>query len=574
MPDFEELVNVFFGSKPLLESSSLANSLQGGMDIDTASVMRNFSGNKVQAFPYAVAYCRRMLLVNALVEPASDADWERQIEVLLRTDKSSRQRIQAYMATMGSGLKLYFDAAFEGMIRSEGKGLGDCGKSFTDLAGLAPPVALGGVANRSTELLSAVFSNDMGARSTAAKAIGLILSAQSANETASTVALLAELNGKAAQYRADGAIGSDANKMHGALLAIGSIQCYSVFRGDHELATSIIDTSVSLILSTLVENRDKMTRDAAFVALGNLCAAGLVKPAFIPQAEGSDLDAKKLIVLLSDEALKGNETAISALGKLALIFDDDDSSESPSPLSFILESFYKLHELKQAEVQFTVGEALSVASAAWSSDYLRLSFDLDDTYQGKVVRKTTLSTLLDKLLQDCKKTKPSLKKASGIWLFSLIQYCGQTEEIQRKLRECQAAFMGLLSSRDDTVQETASRGLSLVYEQGDKELREKLVADLVQSFTGKAAPMAKVDAETELFDEGALPIGDNKSITTYGSVLSLASELGDSSLVYKFMSLASSASTWKTRAAMGRFGLSKILSDTSVDPKIYPALYR
>jgi proteasome component ECM29 len=40
------------------------------------------------------------------------------------------------------------------------------------------------------------------------------------------------------------------------------------------------------------------------------------------------------------------------------------------------------------------------------------------------------------------------------------------------------------------------------------------------------------------------------------------------------MSLASNAATWSTRAAFGRFGLSNILSESEVDPKLYPKLYR
>ena len=62
--------------------------------------------------------------------------------------------------------------------------------------------------------------------------------------------------------------------------------------------------------------------------------------------------------------------------------------------------------------------------------------------------------------------------------------------------------------------------------------------------------------------------------------MSLASEVGDSSLVYRFMSLASNNAIWSSRAAFGRFGLSSILSGSSVDgylaanPKLYPKLYR
>lgn len=62
--------------------------------------------------------------------------------------------------------------------------------------------------------------------------------------------------------------------------------------------------------------------------------------------------------------------------------------------------------------------------------------------------------------------------------------------------------------------------------------------------------------------------------------MNLAHEVGDSSLVYRFMSLASNNAIWSSRAAFGRFGLSNVLSSSSVDgylasnPKLYPKLYR
>src|SRR5438045_3687391 len=62
--------------------------------------------------------------------------------------------------------------------------------------------------------------------------------------------------------------------------------------------------------------------------------------------------------------------------------------------------------------------------------------------------------------------------------------------------------------------------------------------------------------------------------------MSLAAEVGDPSLVYRFMSLASSSAIWSSRAAFGRFGLQNVLSDSSVDgylaenPKLYPKLFR
>jgi proteasome component ECM29 len=111
-------------------------------------------------------------------------------------------------------------------------------------------------------------------------------------------------------------------------------------------------------------------------------------------------------------------------------------------------------------------------------------------------------------------------------------------------------------------------------------VKEDLIRDLVGSFTGSGKTLAgKVSEETELFDAGALPTGEG-SVTTYKDIMNLASEVGDPGLVYKFMSLASNNAIWSSRAAFGRFGLSNILSDSSVDgylaqnPKLYPALFR
>lgn len=71
----------------------------------------------------------------------------------------------------------------------------------------------------------------------------------------------------------------------------------------------------------------------------------------------------------------------------------------------------------------------------------------------------------------------------------------------------------------ELVQETAARGLTMVYERGDKETKEDLVRSLVSSFTGERTRTltGNVSADTELFEPGALPTGDG-SISTYKDV--------------------------------------------------------
>ena len=163
-----------------------------------------------------------------------------------------------------------------------------------------------------------------------------------------------------------------------------------------------------------------------------------------------------------------------------------------------------------------------------------------------------------------------------------MKNCGHTQVMQAHLRECQATFAGLLGDRDEMVQESGAQGLGLVYDMGDQDLKDDLVRDLVNSFTASGSGLGggRVNADTELFDQGALPTGEGSSVNTYKDIMNLASEAGDPTLVYRFMSLASNNAIWTNRAAFGRFGISTILSDSSVNgylaknPKIYPKLYR
>jgi proteasome component ECM29 len=567
------MVKVFFTGHSMLKNSSDANAMKSGMEVDGVSVFGNFPGAKINAFAPAVSYCRRMLFMAALEHSDTpltiDADWERQLDVFLRTDKKSRETMKAHIRTVHEdSLEIYLNAALEGMLWNDGNGLEDCGRCFVEVASMTSSSTIGRLSGRAAELLPAIKSNNVTTRFLAAQSFG-ILAPHPASKSESLQKLIRSLLVDIQPWSS--AVGADTNKVHGSILALGyAISRASYYGSIATLDQSIVHEAIGLILTVLVEANDSSTKEAVFHAIGQISVSGILTTTYLDQ---SSYKACDIIEVLSAEAKKGNEKAISALGRLAIVFDEDSDGKSEGPLSTIQTNLYGLYELKQAETHFAVGEALSCAAACWQSDALLLSLDVDTTYHGCMKRSRTFEASLEKLLQDCKATKPSLKRASGIWLFSLIQNCGHLEEIQTHLRECQAAFMVLLSARDELVQETASRGLSLVYEQGDKELRERLVKDLVASFTGTTAQL-KVDEETELFEPGALPTGEGKSVTSYKDIISLANEVGDQSLVYKFMSLASNAATWSTRAAFGRFGLSSILSESEIDPKLYPKLFR
>lgn len=372
------------------------------------------------------------------------------------------------------------------------------------------------------------------------------------------------------------AIGSKALQVHGSVLATAYFLSRSVSRrnipSDFEGKRSKF---VITILEILQHSSDKMLLDGVFVAISELALFGVVTPETIPEP----YNIRKIVQISIEKAEKGDEKAIAALGHLALQCKEE--SNDKAILSYIITHLYGLHDVRQPEVQFAVGAALSCAATGWQSKSLISAMDTQGHVPVSPARSSTLSSMLDEILSKCKTSKPALRQASVIWLLCLVKYCAHMQEIQCRLRECQVAFKGFLADRDSLNQESASRGLALVYDKGNESLKDDLIRDLVSSFTGNngLAGKGNVSEDTELFDPGALPTGEG-SVTTYKDIMSLAAEVQDPSLVYRFMSLASNNAIWSERAAFGKFGLSNILSDASTDgyltknPKIYPALFR
>ena len=99
--------------------------------------------------------------------------------------------------------------------------------------------------------------------------------------------------------------------------------------------------------------------------------------------------------------------------------------------------------------------------------------------------------------------------------------------------------MMLLGDGNDLVQDAASKGLGIVYEACSAEQRDAMVGNLLQTLLEGNKGTQKVDKDSKIFGEGQLgkaPTGEN--LTTYKELCSLASDLNQPDLVYKFMNLA------------------------------------
>lgn len=572
LPDWKEMVHAFF-KEPITHLNTSEWSQGRSMDVDGLSIFANFPGDRLKAFPVAVTYCKRMLFLAALKDFKIEPGWERQLEAQVQSDKKTREAIRAYLKTVnGSDILDLLTAAFEGMLRDNPAIAEECARCFVEVISFTPKAVVGELASRALELIPLIRSNKKELRSLGARAFG-ITAPHPANKPEFVAQAKDALVALIKPWKS--AVGSELNAAEGSFLSLG----YLVSRASYYPSPSL-DTLSNGLAELIPSPKDIKAaslsfQEAIFDTLSQIWTAG-----FTVSGDKETTDA--YIETLVAQAKKGNEHAITALGRLAIaaqesrpVNESNKETAEKDLVDTVLSKLYALYEIKQVEVHFAVGEAITAAVAAWDSDVVQLTLDVEAdytvTHTGK--RTTRINEVLEKILTDCKATKPSLLKASGIWLFCIIQHCSHLPEIQSRLRECQVAFMRLLSARDELVQETASRGLSLVYEKGDPSLKDDLVRDLVGSFTG-SGPQLKVDEDTELFDAGALPTGEGKSVTSYKDIVNLANEVGDQSLVYKFMSLAANAATWSTRSAFGRFGLSNILSESEVDPKLYPKLYR
>ncbi|CAI4216164.1 unnamed protein product [Parascedosporium putredinis] len=568
LPDWKTMLVTYFAtSSDGSDGASKRQSREDEMDVDPEYIPEfRFSKDTMAALPVALDYCKQMLFLAALKDFKMDPDWTRNLQNLVKTDLKTRSEIRSYLREQQEDVhSVYFlKHCLDGFELKNEAAIEVCARSFVDVASLCPYTAVAYLAHMAPRLLPLIKSNKKELRVLAAEAFG-IFAAHPANDAERLSELAAPILDLT--KGSEDKFGAELNAAEGATLAFAHLCSALVFYGRS------VPASLTYPLDLLVKERIPASlKETLLEAFARLWSAGLAVP-----GDASGVAAKDVIELLLGLAKKSNERAILALGKLAIALKEEDTETAWNEglIGSILKGLFDLYETKQAEVHFAIGEAIATVVGRWEANCVKLGLNVDsrDTAFEQPHRSAHLKGVIDKFIQDCKGTKPSLLKASGIWLFCIVQYCSHLEEVKSRLREIQASFMRLLHTRDELTQETASRGLSLVYEKGDDDVRGQLTKDLVSAFTGTSTTL-KVDEDTELFDAGALPTGDGKSVTSYKDIVNLASEVGDQTLVYKFMSLAANAAMWTTRSAFGRFGLSNILSESEVDPKLYPKLYR
>ncbi|RVE49284.1 hypothetical protein evm_006078 [Chilo suppressalis] len=242
---------------------------------------------------------------------------------------------------------------------------------------------------------------------------------------------------------------------------------------------------------------------------------------------------------------------------------------------------------KEFEIHLQIGESLVLCMEGVNSNENRdLWTELPKEAGAKIKSPDALKEndnllewLLEELFKIGRHPHPHSRQATSIWLLALLKNCSDREPIKSKLQSIQDVFMDYLSENNEIVQDVASKGLSLVYQNSDESQKQALVGQIIEQLTSGKRSVAQVTDDTKVFEEGQLgkaPTGGN--LSTYKELCSLASDLNQPDLLYKFMHLAHHNSMWNSKKGAA-FGFHSIALQAGAQlsehlPRIVPRLYR
>nr|CDJ87643.1 HEAT domain containing protein [Haemonchus contortus] len=257
---------------------------------------------------------------------------------------------------------------------------------------------------------------------------------------------------------------------------------------------------------------------------------------------------------------KAHEEAIHAIGFCATTM----SATVYEKLSAVLYSVG--NGPPQPEVQLIVGSALfDVALGPFSTSRRNMYITPEEDFHLNSLGPETsescerrLAQIFSKIFDEKLSSLSHHERRSAlIWLLVVVRrsYKARANLLKGMLDKIQTGFGIGLAENDDFTQDVASSGIGLVYEMASEDQRKALVNDLISRISeGKPFSNTKVDSNTEIFSKDQHITGpDGQHLSTYKELCSLATDLNQPDLVYKFMNLARHNSVWnlKKGAALG-----------------------
>lgn len=336
-------------------------------------------------------------------------------------------------------------------------------------------------------------------------------------------------------------------------------------------------------LVKVIDEKSPLLSSGACTAIGEIGRNGALP---LPEGEGDGGDGEitKLsvvnnllaIVRSGKENAKSKERAALCLGQLCV--GEEKFPHRKTAIDGLLSSI----QSKQLDLHFSIGEALVFAAQGPTSPAARdLWTETEEEFKARISSVEDevawyLKTVLDQYVPN---VNPHVRQASSIWLLALVKKCSSHEALQSQLIELQGAFMRLLSETDEITQDIASKGLALVYEICSTEQKDLLVSELVGTLMTGKRKTQEVTGDTQVFEKGSIgKTPEGSGLSTYKELCSIASELNQPDLIYKFMHLANHNAMWNSRKGAA-FGFSTIAAQAGEQlapylPQIVPRLYR
>ncbi len=407
LPDFAEMIEYII---PRLTHSSRVS--QDG-------VLTNLSLNNqtLDIVAPAVAFCRAILMNQALGSIGKaisfDVDWERKLDSKVSSDELDRTTMKVYLKRSSTeeeqertrAISMFLLMLYNGMIWNHGEGLVKCGEYFVELCALCSNAMLGHLVPQVVSLRSSIWSNKHSTRTTAAKAFG-ILGSHTAYPRDELRKLSEVFLEKIMTWQS--AVGAELNRVHGSIIALAFLWGRLKLRTRLDVLPETALRSFNVwIFEIFAGSSEKTLQEATTTAIDQLCLFSVMPPARIQPPAVANMVIDKMM----EKAQSGNEKAILTLGHFAMSLDQSELEDSV--FDRILEKLYALHDLRQPELQFAVGEALSCAATGWSSKSLTAVLDVEELPPDFAARGDGLSKVLTKVLSQCKSTKPALRKVSG-----------------------------------------------------------------------------------------------------------------------------------------------------------------
>lgn len=506
-----------------------------------------------------IEFALRVLITHATESKSTvivqDQDWATRLEKSLEFDDSVIQLTKDYFLNL-KGLDIFLKLLLN-QFTNENINNPIYSKIFIKVISFSPQNLVGDLIEYLPRLLKLVLdsrlTNDDVLLSTS-NSLGLVGSHPS-NSDAEVLNLINQL------------LSSDLQINDSKIMSLGFLTSRLILRNRVNILDEDILNHIYEFLISSLESKNIKTSDSSIISIGEVAKVG----GFTSAIKSSKIETFKtrIIELLTPKVKNSNEKAIITLSYFALNEPESISED----FTDIEKTIFETYNSKQIEVFFTSGEAFSILSNGWNSTYLKNKLDIQSDHLTLLTFnfERRFLIILTKIIEFSKSSKPFLRKAGCIWLLSLVQFCKTNPEIKNYSNLIHISFMRFLVDKDELIQEAASRGLSMIYELGDSDLKETLVKGLLKSFTDSTNSTklnsGTISEDSEIFEPGILKTDDG-SISTYKDILNLASEIGDPSLVYKFMSLAKSSALWSSRKGIA-FGLGNIMSKSSLDKLLF-----